>query len=253
MIAKFVAIFVLLSGALGASTLVVSGDSNLGNGIDGSGGGTVDPGNPAFFSNLLGSGTNVVFQTTTNTDTTETSSEAAIVSFYTSAGDSVDQVSTITSADLTGANLLISFLPDLAYTSAEETAIQNFLNAGGTVLLTGEWEGFDPTAIANVNTLLTFLGSSMSLGSSSLDLGFHTATGGQIESTPFTAGVTSFEYAATTNVIGGTPIFLTSDLSDAFMAYTSTSTSPVPEPREGFLAVAGLGAMWFMRRRMARQ
>src|SRR5579863_8153619 len=113
----------LLAGFLAVpaaqADLLVSGDSNLGNGL------TI-AGNQQFFSNLLGSGTNVVFQTTTHTgDPTETMSQADIISYLTSKGATVTQVSTVTAANLAGASLFISFLPDTAYTGAEESAIQD--------------------------------------------------------------------------------------------------------------------------------
>jgi len=235
-----VALSLAAAGSLHAN-LVVSGDSNLGNGINGTSGASVVAGNTTFFTNLLGSGSTVVFQTTTNSDSSETNSQGGIIGLYTGLGKTVNSVTTVTGANLAGANLLISFLPDTAYTSAEMTAIQNFLNGGGTVLLTGEYSPFDPTADGNINALLTFLGSSMSINLNEFDSGFHTASGSQINATPYTAGVTSFVYAATASVNGGTAIFNTTT-GQPFMAYTSSSTTTVPEPGTIsllFLALAG--------------
>ena len=249
---KLIILAALIASSASAGTLLVSGDSNIGNGIDGSDGSSTVAGNATFFRDLLGSGTSVVFQLTTNTDPSETTSESSITHYYgTTLGDTVNQVTTVTSANLAGASLLISFLPDTAYTGAEMTAIQNFLNGGGTVLLTGEWGGFDATADANINALLSFLGNPMSLTLNDFDNGFTIGSGAQIQSTPFTAGVTSFQYAATTNVTGGTPIFETKDLSHVFMAYTG-SVSTVPEPGTGLLvtsaALLAFGARRFLRK-----
>jgi hypothetical protein len=129
------------------------------------------------------------------------------------------------------------------------SAIQSFLASGGNVLLTGEYIPFDPNADANINALLTFLGSPMSLGSTEIDAGFHTATGSQIAATPYTAGVTQFSYAATTSVSGGTPVFLTTT-GVPFVEYTTTSAA-VPEPSSVVMLLSILVVAGFVIRRRA--
>jgi hypothetical protein len=66
-IRRLLTLFVALlfvAAAAHADILVVSGDSNLGNGIDGSAGMPIAD-NGLFFSNLLGAGTHVALRTTT--------------------------------------------------------------------------------------------------------------------------------------------------------------------------------------------
>ncbi len=243
--------FLALATSANAGTLVVSGDSNLGNALDGDSGSTIVAGNPVFFANLLGSGTVVDVQQTTNGDPTETGSESAIENYYTGHGDTVT-TSAASAASLASANLFIGFLQDTAYTAAETTAIANFLNGGGTVLLTAEWVGFDAGSDAILNALLTALGSPMQIVPASYDLGFQIATGSQIASNELTAGVTSFGYAATSGVTGGTVLFNTV-ANGPFMECTGcTATSSAPEPSTLLLALGGLGGLLALGRRASR-
>lgn len=219
------------------STIIVSGDSNLGNGIDGSAGSPI-ANNGLFFKNLLGAGTTVALQTTTNSDSSETTSENAIENYYSSLpGVTVNTFAAVTPALLSGANLFIAFLPDVAFTPGEISAIGAFLNGGGTVLFTGEWATFDTGADNNINAVLAALGSTLQIDPANLDLGFHIASGTQIASDPLTAGIGEFTYAATSGVSGGTPLFYTTG-GTPFVEYTS-STSTVPEPSTILLVAAG--------------
>jgi len=226
-------------------TIVVSGDSNIGNGIDGSAGATIAD-NGLFFRNLLGAGTTVAIRTTTNPDTlTEISSQNAIIGYYTGLGKTVNQFSTVTAPGLAGASLFIGFLPDVDFTAAETTLIANYLAAGGSVLLTGEWGSFDTLADNHINALLTALGSTLRISPADLDLGVHVATGSQIAADALTVGIREFSYAATSDVAGGTALFYTT-AGTPFMEYTSA----VPEPSAiVLLLTAGLGAFAVRRRR----
>lgn len=223
-----------------ASEIVVSGDSNIGNGINGSDGAFTVAGNETFFSNLLGSGTNVVFQTTTNMSSPSIpDSQSAITGYYSSlSGVNVTTLSTFTAANLSGANLFISFLPDTAYSPSELSALSGFLNSGGTVLFTGEAATFDPTADANINVALTALGSSLQIVPANDDSGFNVTNTSQIGSDALDTGVTAFEYGYTSQVSGGTAIFYDRE-SKAFLE-EETLTSAVPEPASLLLAGAGL-------------
>ena|SRR5271157_399125 len=242
------ALLLCATGAV-AGTIVVSGDSNLGNGIDGSGGAPFGD-NGVFFSNLLGSGMNVVLQPTTNGDTfTEVSSQNAIIAYYTGLGKTVSTVTTVTSGSLAGANLFIGFLPDIAYTPSEISAISAFLSGGGTVLFTGEWVPFDPGADANINAALLAMGSTLQINPAGLDLEWHTATGSQIAINPLTSGVNSFVYAATSGVSGGTPLFYTTNGTPFVEVNTATVT---PEPGSLILLGSGLiGLAGVLRRKIS--
>src|SRR5580658_7084459 len=142
-ILQFTVLAVLMSTSLvNAGTIVLSGDANIGNYIDGSGGASVIAGNSTFYSNLLGSGTNVVIEGPTASVYTsdEYAAEAAIAGYYTGLGDTVVQVAagSVTAATLAGANLFISDLNDTGFPTTETSALSTFLSGGGTALFEGE-------------------------------------------------------------------------------------------------------------------
>jgi hypothetical protein len=70
--------------------------------------------------------------------------------------------------------------------------------------------------------------------------------GGQIAVNTFTAGVTSFRYAAPSQVAGGTNLFFGTQ-QQPFVAYQSTGA--VPEPEAYGMLLAGLGLLGFAARR----
>src|SRR5260370_39139726 len=101
-----------------------------------------------------------------------------------------------------------------------------FSAAGGSICLMGEALGFAPSQDANLNLLLTGLGSPMRIVPDDLDSGIHTATGSQIAVDPLTTGVTSFTYAVVSQVSGGTTVFHTT-VTQTFIAETG-ATLAVP-------------------------
>ncbi len=220
-----------------AGTIVVSGDVNIGNGIDGSFGAPIGD-NGRFFLNILGSGTKVVFQEGFSGGSAA-DAYTSIGNLYTGHGVTVDTITVpFTAGDLAGASLLISAVPLAAYTPAEIALMSGFLNGGNTVFFMGENGGFAEGVAGNgfINTALSSLGSGLFLVNAVDDSGFHTAVGSQIALDPLTSGVNSFVYAAVSEVNGGTPLFFTT--SGAPFVEVSAA---VPEP--GTLVMLGSGLL----------
>ena len=84
-----------------------------------------------------------------------------------------------------------------AFSGATTTALNTYVNNGGRIIALAEHSGF-AGSIATMNGLATALGADLSVVSAVIDSGFHTTT--NIDASPFTAGVTSIRYAATSEV-----------------------------------------------------
>jgi len=233
----------ILSGTASA-LLILSGDSNIGNALDGSFGAPVNTNNQTWFSNILGSGTTVQIQDEYFSGSVFDSTNA-VNNYYNGLGGVSSSLfsGTITDSTLSGVDLFLSILPNNSYSASETSALQNFLGGGGTLFLLGENSSFS-TENSNINSLLTALGSSMSLGNVTLDGGFNTTS--NIDADPLNTGVSDFTYAATTNVVsGGTSLIRTLN-GTTFIAYESTT---VPEPSVLALLGIGLAGIGFARKR----
>jgi hypothetical protein len=220
------------------AVIIVSGDVNIGNGIDGSSGAPVGD-NGRFFANVLGNGAKVVLQEG-YTAGSAADAYASIASFYSGRGVLVDTISApVTSSDLAGARLLISAIPLSAYTPTEISLMSSFLGAGNIVFFMGDNSAFTEGAAGNgfINSALSSLGSGLRIVNADDDNGFHTGTGSQIAANPLTAGVNSFVYAAVSEVSAGTPLFFTTSSAPFVMV-------DVPEPSAGALLLAGLALLW---------
>ena len=128
-------------------------------------------------------------------------SQTNMNNFYNSLSGDSSSIATgpLNTVNLTGVNLLWATQPVNAYTSAELNTMSNFLSGGGRIAFMGEHGQIAPTENSNINTALSFLGSSISIFFNQvLDGGFRTATvgNGQILSNALTAGVNSYTYAA---------------------------------------------------------
>jgi hypothetical protein len=210
--------------------IIVSGDVNIGNGIDGSAAAPIGD-NSRFFSNILGSGTKVVLQeSATAVDSSVMGAYTSIANFYTGLGVTViTTTAAFTASDLAGASLLISALPQSAYTPTEIALMSSFLSASNTVFFIGENEQVPLNENAIINAALSDLGSGLSIASAEDDAGWHTATGSQIAINPLTTGVNSFVYADVSEVSGGTPLFFTTS-GAPFVEAAAPVSAPVPEP-----------------------
>ena len=231
-----------------AGTIFLSGDSNIANPLTGSSGSGISAGNQTFFQNVLQGGNTVRVLQSTSVGSVD-QSDTDIVTFYnTVAGVTATMVTgTVTAATLSGANLFVSVLPDDAFSAGELTALSSFLAGGGTVFFLGENNSSD-FAVANaaINSALAALGSGLSIVPDLFDAGFQDATGAQIAADTFTAGVTSFRYAAPSRVAGGTDLFFGTQ-QQPFVAYQNTVA--VPEPEAYGMLLAGLGLLGFAARR----
>lgn len=235
--------------AVEARTIIVSGDSNIGNAVDGSNGAMVNPGNATFFGNVLGAGATVKMAIGGGADTGINASAASINTFYNSLGgvsSTLDGPGTlIDAAFLAGADLFIGILPDDPYSGSEIMAISDFLDGGGSAFFMGEWDNFQTGENAAINAALAALGSTMSIVDGFFDGGF-TVTG-DIGANPLTAGVTSFTVGAGSQIIGG----------DALVRFTSgevaiaVESAVVPLPAPVFLMIAALGGIALVGRKRA--
>lgn len=244
-----------LASPAAAGTLIVAGDATtafrLNTGV--TSGAASLAGNVTFAKTILGTGTKV----TVLGDSENYATPGQLVSAYNSfAGVSASSFYGAITADLLAdTDLFMAFFPSRAFTAAETGVIGDFLNRGGTFFVAGEAElspfgyAFGQFSNARINTLLSDLGASISLGKESLDISDQFATGAEIIANPLTAGVQSFGYGSTTTVQGGQALFLTNDLKP-FVAVQTLGA--VPEPATWGMMILGFGMTGAaMRRRQA--
>jgi hypothetical protein len=253
----FVAAMALsLAAAAHAGTIILSGDTNIANVLDGSGGAT--PGDDAqFFKNALGSGTQVFQFNSTLLNSSVVAAQSAISVFYAALpGVTVTKASgSFSAANLAGVNLFVGVLPDANFTPAETSALATFLSGGGTAFFLGENNNsLFTTSNAAINAALTTLGSTMQIVPASIDAGFQTVSGSaHIIADPLTVGVNQFTYALTSQVSGGKSLFL--DSTGPFIAEQSVSpATPVPLPASlwsGLTVLGGMALLTLRRRKLS--
>lgn len=245
MLAKTLKLLAGLAGSLFAAAamagpIVVSGDSNLTNQLASNGG------NQAFFNNVLGGGSQVAVLSTTPSKCCLANGDELVVTHYNAqAGVSATLLAgPLAGGSLSGYDLFVVVMPELAFGAIAIAEISNFLTGGGTLFLMGE-NGSFPGENANLNALLTALGSAMQIDGQTLDAGFNLA---QIDVHPLTSGTAGLQFAAASGVTGGTSLLrsLNGTTIAAVEGYNG-----VPEP--GSLALSGLSllALSLMRRRQA--
>jgi hypothetical protein len=243
-IAAFLLLFCLPLGKTAiASLLIVSGDSNIGNAINGTSGAPVNPDNATWFTNILGSGSTVKLLSDVTGGSAGDSVQEINDHYNSLSGVSSSVVSpgtTISPTLLAGVDLFLSFLPSDDYAAGEITALENYLTGGGSLFFLGENNNFTATN-TRINAALSGLGSGMSIVSALIDAGFNTTT--NIDADLLNVGVSSFTYAATSRVVGGTSLVRTAFSDETFVAYEG-EIMRVPEPATILLlgvGIAGIG------------
>lgn len=247
---------VAMFGASSASAgIILSGDVNIANPINGSNGFAVNAGNAQFFTNVLQGGTSVVVLASSETGSPSlVSAGSAIDSHYDSlAGVSSSLVSSttaITSSLLSGVKLLVAILPE-AFTSSEIAVLQAFLSGGGNIFFMGD----NSTRPGNsaINSALAALGSGMSLNQNVVGSGTNSAL---ISNHSLTNAVVNLTYATASQVTGGTVLFSTQTAeaiiaAEGFVNNNNINGAVVPIPAAAWMFGSGLVAFAAARRRKA--
>ena len=128
--------------------------------------------------------------------TGEDSLNDGYVNFGIAAGKPVD-TQTALPADLSGFDCVVLPVNRSGFSAAATAALNGYVNGGGRILALGEFSGF-AAGNAAMNGLATALGADLSIVSAPIDLEFSTTN--NIDPSPFTAGVSSIRYAATSEV-----------------------------------------------------
>src|SRR3989441_3580 len=152
-------LFCASSGAQ-AGTILVSGDVNIGNGIDGSASAPIGN-NGVFFRNVLGAGTSVLFQTGFSVGSAADAYTSIATLYLGLPGVTETTITTAPSAaQLTGVSLFLSALPLTPYSAADLSVLASYLASGGTGVFLGDNNSVADliTADNNINAALGALG-----------------------------------------------------------------------------------------------
>lgn len=213
-----------------------------------------------------------------------------IDSFYDGIADTNSEViSSLSSSNLAGVQLLWAVQPAQDYSSADITVMKEFMNSGGRIAFMGEHGNYAPSENARIASAVSALGGSIGINTDMPDAGSHQATvsNGQVLSNSLTAGVNTYDYACFASlVLGGNAqaLMVGSNHSQVMMAYqtvgagsiflitdqnvwddvystsndnnvmfqnllSATVTPSVPEPESYALLLAGLGVLSAVARR----
>ncbi len=227
------------------ATIIAMGDITPALSLTNAAPNSATPGNQQFFSNVLGSGTQVVVQDSIG----NLFVGPEISSFYSGltgvSSTLLASGAAITATNLAGVDLLITPTPQDAFSGAEIAAISALIAGGGTYfVLDEELSG----GFANSNAALAALGSALMISGPFFDVGSQTSTGSEIAAHPLTAGVASFNYGAAHQISGGTSLFFSNGGTPYAQVEGFTSTS-IFEPGTLGIFSLGLVALGFARRK----
>ncbi len=233
-----------------AGTIVLSGDANIGNPIDGSTTSYVDPNNALFFRNILGTGTRVRIHSESS-DPSIVTSTSAMNNFYNSLSGVMSTLdlsgSAITNSLLAGVDLFIIH-PSDPFNPSEVAAFSTFLTGPGTLFFLAEnqWDFFD--ANDAINSVLTSLGSSLRVANNTMGYGFNTSVNlNNVD--PLISGLSQFTYGTHNSLTGGIQLVGSFDVNVPVVAYERLTISAIPEPSSFLVWSFGLSLFTFMPRR----
>ncbi len=159
---------------------------------------------------------------------------------------------TITAAGLSGNDFMIFGYNQSSILAAELTAITDFHNGGGSLYLYGEGNPGFVNVNSAVNSVLSAVGSSMSLSlTSNFDNSGFTTLAGLVGNGPYAAGVNSWTtgYASMINVGSGQSVISGTADAGVFGAAIAMEGVSVPEPFSIALLGLGLLGLTFKRRK----
>ena len=141
LLAAVILVLATRAGSATAGQILVSGDENITNALTGPGPG-IFPGNARFFSNVLGSGTQVLVQGNDPGKPGDTDSPVANTNSYYGSLPGVTstiQSGPVSAASLAGVNLFVSAIPATAFAPSEIAALSAFLGRRWDDLPHGRW------------------------------------------------------------------------------------------------------------------
>ncbi len=175
-IRKVIAILMIWLGFTqfaGAGIVLVSGDVNIANFIDGSYDFAITPGNASFLRNVLGSGTKVFIHNEGNDEFQTGVHEAGVINnIYKSIAGVTSKLelsaNSITSDRLLGIDLYLEILPRNNYSPIELAAVNEFLAGSGKVFFIGDNNEALSEPNEFINQSLLDLDSSLRFGNDSI-------------------------------------------------------------------------------------